>query len=152
MKTARIIKNIAVDVCDDPLNKFHPTISAQFQQVPEIVERGWVLDSSTGEWSSPPIQEPVLSPEVYTKLSPLDFKMCLTSAERIGIKAMVSTDVTIADFYEIIEDPRLTEVDMGLQSVRDAVGYIFAKLAESGVVASEDVALRVKQIVSGMRL
>lgn len=78
--------------------------------------------------------------------------MCLTSAERIGIKAMVSTDVTIADFYEIIEDPRLTEVDMGLQSVRDAVGYIFAKLAESGVVASEDVALRVKQIVSGMRL
>lgn len=56
------------------------------------------------------------------KLSPIEFKMLFTSQERITIKA--STNAVVQDFFEIINDPRLTYVDRNLQSVKDAVGYL----------------------------
>ncbi len=148
---ARIINNVAVDVSLDPGHQFHPSIAAEFVEVPSDVSNGWRLSPDSKTWSAPELVTPT-NPEVYPKLSPLDFKMCLTSAERLAVKSMVETDVVLADFYEIIEDPRLTEVDMGLQSVRDAIGYMFTKLAENGVVAAEDVATRIEQVISGTRL
>ncbi len=59
----------------------------------------------------------------YLKLlSPVEFKMLFTSEERIAIKA--STDAVVQDFFELINDPRLTQVDRNLQSVKDAIAYL----------------------------
>lgn len=49
MKKARIINNIAVDVTDkDVTQLFHPTIAAEFQDVPANVENGWRIEE--GVW------------------------------------------------------------------------------------------------------
>lgn len=67
------------------------------------------------------------------KLSPIEFKMLFTSAERIAIKS--STDLVVQDFFELVNDPRLTQVDRNLQSVKDAITY----LASIGLVADTRV-------------
>jgi hypothetical protein len=56
------------------------------------------------------------------KVSPVQFKLLFTSPERIAIKA--STDPVVQDFFDIVNDPRLTHVDLGLQSTQDALSYL----------------------------
>lgn len=50
---ARIINNVAVDVCADPEILFHPEIAAEFVDVPETVGRGYVFDPETDTWNPP---------------------------------------------------------------------------------------------------
>lgn len=50
---ARIINNVAVDVAAAPEHLFHPAIAAEFVEVPETVERGYVFDPETDEWKPP---------------------------------------------------------------------------------------------------
>lgn len=59
---------------------------------------------------------------VLPMVSPVEFKMLFTSQERIAIKA--SPNAVVQDFFEIINDPRLTYVDRNLQSVKEAVNYL----------------------------
>ncbi len=50
------------------------------------------------------------------------FKLLFTSAERVAIKQ--STDPTVQDFYDLLQDPRVTSVDTANQNVADAVRYL----------------------------
>lgn len=149
---ARIINNVAVDVTGDPESRFHPDIVAEFVEVPAEVKQGWVYEIDTDQWAAPPEVPPVEFEVKYPILSPLDFKMCLTVAERLGATELAKTDAVLGDFFAIIEDPRLTEVDLNLDSVRDAVAYFFEKLTENGTVPEADKATRVAQVLSGKRL
>lgn len=136
---ARIINDVAVDVCTDPANSFHPDIAREFEQVPDEVKQGWVRID--GVWSAPaPTPQPEPTP-TYPKVSPVEFKLLFTSQERVAIKAARATDPVIDDFYDIVEDPRMEYVDFGLKSVRDSVEY----LATAGLIAPE----RVAEIISG---
>ena len=49
---ARIIDNVAVDVSTEPALAFHQDIAAQFVEVPDEVQQGWLLVD--GEWQAPP--------------------------------------------------------------------------------------------------
>lgn len=60
-------------------------------------------------------------------VSPVEFKLLFTSAERIAIKAARETDPIVEDFYSIVEDPRLTQVDLKLQSTQNAIDYLIAQ-------------------------
>jgi hypothetical protein len=53
MKHARIINGSAVDIATDLVNQFHPDLAAEFVEVPDEVERGWVVDEDN-VWSPPP--------------------------------------------------------------------------------------------------
>ena len=122
---ARIINDVAVDVSSTPAEQFHPSIAEQFEPVPDDVQVGWVRNEE-GEWEAPtPTPEP--TPSEATKVSPVEFKLLFTSQERVAIKAARATDQVIDDFFEIVEDPRLTQVDLGLKSTRDAIGYLAAQ-------------------------
>lgn len=122
-KQARIVNSVAVDVVTgDPAEFFHPDIAKDFVPVPDQVERGWSV--TAGKWSAPTPVEPVAPAPVYPKVSPVEFKLLFTSPERVAIKAARSTDPIIGDFYDIVEDPRLTFVDLGLQSTQDALSYM----------------------------
>lgn len=142
MKYARTSNNQAIDVrTESPDGFFTPDIAAQFQQVPDEVENGWLLDN--GNWSAPVIPEPVPAPETvitYVKVSPIEFKLLFTSSERVAIKAARINDPVIDDFYDIVEDPRLTFVDLGLNSTQQALQHMVTQ----GLIASE----RVEQILS----
>ena len=118
---ARIINDVAVDVSSTPAEQFHPSIAEQFEPVPDEVQAGWVRNED-GEWEAP-----APSPSEATKVSPVEFKLLFTSAERVAIKAARATDQVIDDFYDIVEDPRLTIVDLGLRSTHDALSYMVAQ-------------------------
>lgn len=136
---ARIIDNVAVDVCADPANSFHPDIASDFVAVPDEVQAGWIR--TDGQWSAPapaPQPEPV---PVYPKVTPVEFKMLFTSAERIAIKEARATDPVIDDYFDIVEDPRLQVVDLGLHSVQEGIQYL-----QTIGILTED---RVSQILAG---
>ena len=136
---ARVINNVAVDVCTDPANSFHPDIAREFEQVPDEVKPGWVRID--GVWSTPaptPQPEPV---PVYPKITPVQFKLLFTSPERVASKAARATDPAVDDLWELVEDTRMEYVDFGLKSVRDSIEY----LATAGLIAPE----RVAEIISG---
>lgn len=80
----------------------------------------------------------------YPSITPVEFKMCFTSAERRTLKTALNTDDTLKDAYEILEDPRLKWVDMGLKSNRDLIDY----MAYLGVITTE----RAEQIKLGVQL
>lgn len=86
----------------------------------------------------PPAPMPINQPKT---VSPVEFKLLFTALERITIKNARSTDPVIDDFFEIVEDPRLTHVNMGLQSTQDALAYLESK----GLITAE----RRTQILSG---
>ena len=124
---ARVINDVAVDVSSTPAEQFHPSIAEQFEPVPDEVQAGWVRNED-GEWEAPaPTPEPEPEPSEAAKVSPVEFKLLFTSAERVAIKAARATDPVIDDFYDIVEDPRLTHVDLGLQSTKDALSYMVAQ-------------------------
>ena len=141
MKYARISNNQAIDVrTESPEGFFTPDIAAQFQKIPDEVENGWILEN--GVWSSPAIPEPAPEPEpVHPKVSPVEFKLLFTSQERVAIKAARNTDPVVDDFYDIVEDPRLTHVDLGLQSTQEALAY----MAANGLIAES----RISEILTG---
>ena len=145
MKYARINNNQAIDVrTESPEGFFTPDISAQFEQVPDEVENGWILEN--GKWTAPVIPEPTPAPEpviTYAKVSPIEFKLLFTSSERVAIKASRATDPAIDDFYDIVEDPRLTFVDLGLNSTQQALQYMSAQ----SLIAPE----RIEQILSNQQ-
>ena len=126
-KFARIINNVAVDVSTNPQEQFHPDIAAEFEPVPDDVQAGWARNEA-GEWEAPaPTPEPTPAPTESPKVSPVEFKLLFTAQERVAIKEARAADPVIDDFFEIVEDPRLTHVNLGLQSTQDALGYLETK-------------------------
>lgn len=122
MNYARIINDVAVDVSTDHASQFYPSIAEQFEPVPDAVQPGWIR--TDGQWQAPEATpEPEPAP-VYPQVSPVQFKLLFTSPERVAIKAARTTDSVIDDFFDIVEDPRLTHVDLGLQSTQDALSYM----------------------------
>ena len=138
---ARIINNVAVETSTNPQEQFHPDIAAEFEPVPDDVQAGWARNEA-GEWEAPaPTPEPTPAPTESPKVSPVEFKLLFTAGERVAIKAARATDPVIDDFFEIVEDPRLTHVNLGLQSTKDALVY----LEVEGLITAE----RRQEILAG---
>lgn len=84
-----------------------------------VVDVGWTVTESD---SSPVFNPPT---NALQRVSPVQFKLLFTVGERVAIKA--SEDPIVKDFFEIVNDPRLTFVDLGLQSTQQALQYLEAK-------------------------
>lgn len=88
---------------------------------------------------------------VSPTVTPMEFLMLFTPIERVSIKAAlagdpgasppVPADIFLADWWSIVTDPRLKEVILELDSVRQAIAY----LVEKGHVAEG----RQAEILSG---
>jgi hypothetical protein len=120
---ARIVEGIAVDVSADPESCFHPIIAAEFVAVPDEVMHGWTL--TEGEWSAPVLAEPV-APVATGNLAPTppEFLLLLTLQERVAIRAARATDLVVDDLLQMVEDPRLTFVELTNPSVIEAINYL----------------------------
>lgn len=93
----------------------------RFLEAPNEVGDRWRFFDN--HWH-PPAEIP-LPP--FKKVSPVEFKLLFTSQERVAINAARAADPVIDDFFDIVDDPRLTHVDLGLQSTQDALSYLVAK-------------------------
>jgi hypothetical protein len=127
MKKAWIENNQIRDIAiGDPAGLYHPDVAAFYNtDVPDEAQNGdgWVdeqlVPRPIPELSAP---EPVTPVVVYPTVSTIEFKLLFTSLERIAIKT--SVDPVVQDFFSLIEDPRLTNVRLGLKSTQDALAYL----------------------------
>lgn len=148
---ARIRNNVAVDVSTDPASRFHPTIAAEFEAVPDNVARGWRI-AEDGTWSAPPEAAPAEPEPERPKVGPVEFKLLFTSAERLTLKELRNTDAALADFFEIIEDPRLQYVDLSLGSTAAGVDHCLSLLINAEIITESEADTRREQILSGTLL
>lgn len=142
MKKAWIENSVIRDIAHgDPTAIYHPDIAALYDtDVSDEAQNG---DSYVdGVWTAKPVPEPVVTETVAPvppKVSPVEFKLLFTAPERVAIKT--STDAIVQDFFELVNDPRLTCVDLALQSTQDALAY----LTSVGILAGG----RSAQIITG---
>lgn len=135
MKKAWIENDTILDICTgNPLDLYHPEIAKHYDtDVPDDAANGdgWV----DGELVKPEIviPEPITPEPTYRKVSPVEFKLLFTSQERVAIREARASDAVIDDFYDIVEDSRLTHVDLGLKSTQDALDYMVSK----GLISDE---------------
>jgi hypothetical protein len=125
MKHAWIENNRIRDIAPgNPADLYHPDIAAFYDTlVPDDAANGdgWVNGALVKPEPPAPV-EPPPPVTVYPQVSPVQFKLLFTSPERIAIKA--SADPVVQDFFDIVNDLRLTHVDLGLQSTQDALSYL----------------------------
>jgi hypothetical protein len=131
MKYARIIDNVVQEVVDfDPAERFHPDVAALFELVPDDVGQNDTRDADGAftAYVPPVVEQPTAVEPPKPVLSPVQFKMCFTAPERIGLKALRASDPLIDDWMTLLDDPRLNEVDLNLASTQTAIGYLVGKL------------------------
>lgn len=127
---ARIINGVAIDVCLDPATHFHPTLAAEFAEVPEDVAPGWILSGKT--WAAPTdLMPPVTTPVEVGNLkpSPMEFLLLLTLAEQAAIRAAAPSDPQVGILVSMVDDTRLTFVDLTHPTVVEAIQYLAGKPA-----------------------
>ena len=128
MRKAWIENDIVRDIAPgDPVGLYTSDIAAHYDtEVPDDAENGDTFKA--GVLTKRPIPEPAPAPEPVApeppKLSPVQFKVCFTAQERIAIKALRATNPVIDDAYEILDDPRLTTVDLSLESNQNMLLYL----------------------------
>jgi len=67
---------------------------------------------------------PFVEPLKVTSVSPIEFKLRFTAPERVAIYQ--STDLIVKDFVSLLDDVRLTKVDLTLPSTTDAIDYLIS--------------------------
>jgi hypothetical protein len=142
-KYARIVDGRAVDVVDtDPAELFHPEVAEQFITVPDDTSTSDHFDGEAWTKYVPPELPAVLPvPPVVT---PPEFKLLILD-ELPEIMEAAQTDIKIAAFMEVVNDPRLTEVDLSLKSVQNGLKYCLKQIGRTDTVISE----RMDEILSG---
>lgn len=109
---ARIIDNMAVDVCNNPNTDFHPTIAAEFVSVPDQVQRGWLQDGN--EWVA---TEPLGPPARTWSVS--DIRAGLTLSEKVKWDNDLAPEVKTAK-TELTSPKELVDVTELLTFLVDA--------------------------------
>ena len=121
---ARNVNDVAVDVTTtDPTTIFYPTIAAEFIVVPDAVEDGWLYNETNKTWSAPPPPpvppEPVFVPPI---VSAVQFMMLFYQLEQSYIQN--SADPIVNVFWTRFQDPRVTEVNLALDSMSQTLDYL----------------------------
>lgn len=130
-----------VEVIDfSPAGKFHPDVAKLFVSVPEGAVVGSVKNGSN--WTHPTDDEPAPEPR-RKQVTPPEFLLLFTPAERIAIRQAraysgneedkQTTALILDDWFAIIEDPRLTLVDLELPQTQEGLGF----LVSEGIISAE---------------
>ena len=132
MKYARIINDTAVDVrTEAPEGFFTPEVVAEFVEVPDQVENGWLLKD--GVWSAPPpAPEPQPPAQLIPLIGPIAFQLLFTSAELVACDAAKATDVQVRIFWKLLDDPRTDYVDRNLEPIQT----MLTNLEAGGLIGS----------------
>jgi hypothetical protein len=126
-----IIRDIAQG---EPTAIYHPDIAKLYTvDVPDNAENGDTFIDGVLTKPEPVVIEPVVATQKTTELSPIEFKLRFTAPERVAIYQ--STDLIVKDFVSLLDDVRLTKVDLTLQANIDALGY----LASLDLIAPERI-------------
>jgi len=142
---ARIVEGCAVDITvDDPKTIFHEDIAAEFVPVPDGTEHGDRVDDA-GNWTKSAAQVEIVWVSRPPIVTPAEFKM-LMLADLPEIIPLKSSDDTVSAFFSVVDDPRLTQVDLSLTSVQNGIKYCLTKIGRTDA----QLAQRMSEILSGV--
>lgn len=106
----------------------HPEVASQFMPCPDNVDVGCqYLGSDQWKIITPEVVPATPTATPAPRVTPPEFKLLFMPAERVQMRLARPTDPAIDDFFDIIDDPRLTFVDLGLESVQQALAYLESK-------------------------
>ena len=74
--------------------------------------------------------------------------MLFMPQEAVAADELKATDKVLASFWKLIDDPRTDIVDLGLESVQNAIEYTLTAVKAAGV--DVDVPARKAAILSGV--
>ena len=124
---ARIIDNVAVDVSGDPASCFHPTIAANFVEVPAGVGQGWRHDPDSDLWTAP---EPTPGPGPVT---PAEIRRAEIEAELTAIDAAsarplraILTATTSGGTADATDVAKLAELEARAKALRTELASLEA--------------------------
>jgi hypothetical protein len=145
MKYARIENGVVIEVFIPQegftLEESFPKAFADlFTEVPDNITPHSTVNNK-GVWTVAEVPVEPSPAADFPVITPMTFKMLFTSAERIAIKSKVTTDPIIEDWWSIVNEPNLTEVNLNLTSTQEALDY----LIEVGVLEED----RKIQILTG---
>ena len=143
MKKAWVENNVIRDICNgNPDLLYRPEIAANYvAEVPDDIVKGASLID--GIWINPVFETLVIeNNNPIPIISPVEFKLLFTPQERIAIKAARETDEILDDLFTILDDPRLKEVNLNLESNKAIMAYLEGK----GLITSE----RKAEIMTGI--
>ncbi|WP_067101822.1 hypothetical protein [Marinomonas atlantica] len=144
----RIKNGVVVDIAVDPNTQFHPILAAEFIEIPNEVQAGWTFNGTDYAPTVVPDPEPIEPEQVKRSIiSPVEFKLLFTLSERVAIAELRKTDPILEDFYSLLDDSRLTAVDLSAASILEGVDYVINELFNAGKV--ENVETRKAQILGG---
>jgi hypothetical protein len=107
----------------EPSEIFHTDIAKFYTaDVPDNAENGDTFEN--GVLTKKPVVEVTPVAPKTTTLSPIEFKLRFTAPERVAIYQ--STDLIVKDFVSLLDDVRLTKVDLTLPSTTDAIDYLIS--------------------------
>jgi hypothetical protein len=142
---ARIVDGCAVDITtEDPKTIFHEDVAVEFVTVPDDTSHGDRVDAD-GAWTKAPQAVDIVPRHVPPTVTPAQFKM-LMLAELPEILPLKSSDETVSAFFSVVDDPRLTEVDLSLTSVQNGIKYCLTKIGRT----EAQLAQRMSEILSGV--
>ena len=140
----------------NPNELYHSSVAVHYcVEVPEGTQRGASLVD--GEWVNPasfvPSTGPIVATPVLRKtLTTVEFKLQFNQTERLAFKAArlyqgsdpakVTQKLVLDDLFEIVDDPRLTEINLDSLQIKEAV----ESLVLNGLIAQE----RADQILAGV--
>ena len=128
MKYARVLDNTIYDICPgDPSEYYHPDVAQLYtEEVEDYVLVGAQYNGT--DWVNPiPTEKLKAILAMPVNVSPVEFMLFFTSAERVTLKAARNTDAVVDDFFDILEDQRLTEINMGLPSTSEILDYFISQ-------------------------
>jgi hypothetical protein len=144
---------------------FHPEIAALFVQVPDGTLTGATTDDGGKTWTNHATQaqgDTAQTVVVYDLLTPMQFYVAFTPAERMKLKALAITGIpATADTPEYPVDPVIAEfwatyqmavsagahIDPNLPSTQEALEYLASPSAPTPQVITAD---RIPQILAGI--
>lgn len=127
MKKAWIENGLIRDIANgNPEDLYHPDIAKHYDtDVPDDAVSGDGWEDGILIKPEPPEPQPAVpQPEPDILVSPIEFKLLFKLHERVAIKAARATDPIVDDFLEIVEDVRLTHVNLSLSSTKEGVNYL----------------------------
>ena len=150
MKTVFILNGlvVATGVAHQPGAVIGTSVpDAIAKELPEDspVEIGFTYDAVADTFAPPAPEAP--------KVGPIAFQMLFTPQEMIAADELKATDKVLASFWKLIDDPRTDVVNLGLESVQNAIEYTLTAVSAAIVAAGGtaiDVPARKAAILSGV--
>lgn len=130
MKHARIVDGKVKEVISfDPAGRFPD--EWEWVACNDDIVQGASYDGSN---FTNPVAPDVVEPEIVTHrtlVSRVEFKSLFTIAERVGIRkarefsgsneAQITVKYTLDEFYDVLDDPQLTVIDLQAQSIAEGL-------------------------------